>query len=683
MYSIGQKSDSAQKTQIQRKSELPPFSAVPESESDILFLQRTVGNSGVQFFLNDSIRISHPDDASEKEADRMAETVIQRSVDSPGAAEYGSNLASEISNARSGGQSMPPILQAKMESAFNTDFSNVRIHPDADTAEKINAKAYTTGSDIFFKRGEYNPGEREGQKLLAHELTHVVQQEPFIQRETDKPEKSGKWIPATRPRSRTVLPGTPGPNIGSARPQQPQQPQWTPATKPGSRGTTGPNIGATRTQQPQQPKPAKDPRIVRFVKGIKNAPPPRSHKDAEDAREVFDKIDDYYGTPASEIGDFVSDTGEMVSSVSGVKGFEEFGSAFKKTLNLGPITSAFSTIKGGFESALGIYNSVKHLVKGESSAKEFAYETLDNLENVAETLKSTLEMVESVYSLIEPAGELLPTWLLPGIDLVIDGIGVVKHMVQTVEATINYYRAERRMSRLQQSDPTIRSMMQGAASTQQSKWYHKLPGLGSKLKKEEQRKKTKLSAETSLHTLASSSSSSNQPPASEEERMSMEKYTLMSDLRYINKKRINRGALNLSVDLMKIIGGITKLAGGEATPVSAVGTGISLLGTLTKAGAWALRKGKQFARDRGWRGTDQSKTTEAKKKQYEANVERIFNMARSLPEYDPANEDTKRQYDELDLVITLTGASLPKLLRHSGELDEQKKILIEAMKKRD
>jgi hypothetical protein len=66
-----------------------------------------------------------------------------------------------------------------MESRFGHDFSQVRIHTDAradESAEAVNARAYTVGSDIAFRAGEYQPHSSDGQRLLAHELTHVVQQ---------------------------------------------------------------------------------------------------------------------------------------------------------------------------------------------------------------------------------------------------------------------------------------------------------------------------------------------------------------------------------------------------------------------------------------------------------------------------------------------------------------------------
>lgn len=66
-----------------------------------------------------------------------------------------------------------------MENAFSADFSRVRVHTDSKASEMsrgINAKAFTNGSDIFFSSGAYSPSSNDGNRLLAHELTHVVQQ---------------------------------------------------------------------------------------------------------------------------------------------------------------------------------------------------------------------------------------------------------------------------------------------------------------------------------------------------------------------------------------------------------------------------------------------------------------------------------------------------------------------------
>lgn len=84
-----------------------------------------------------------------------------------------------IDSARGGGQSLDHGTRGRMETAFGADFSGVRIHTDSRAdglSQSLSARAFTTGSDVFFRDGEYSPGSSSGRELLAHELTHVVQQ---------------------------------------------------------------------------------------------------------------------------------------------------------------------------------------------------------------------------------------------------------------------------------------------------------------------------------------------------------------------------------------------------------------------------------------------------------------------------------------------------------------------------
>jgi hypothetical protein len=111
---------------------------------------------------------------------RSIVNLVQRSGgDMMGGAEVSSDVESRIQAARGSGSPIAENHRAKLESAFGTDFSGVRVHTDGK-ADKLNqsmqARAFTTGQDIFFRQGEYQPGSKEGQSLLAHELTHVRQQ---------------------------------------------------------------------------------------------------------------------------------------------------------------------------------------------------------------------------------------------------------------------------------------------------------------------------------------------------------------------------------------------------------------------------------------------------------------------------------------------------------------------------
>ena len=93
--------------------------------------------------------------------------------------EVSMGLESAINSARRGGQPLDAGLQRSMGQAMGADFSGVKIHADStanDLSESIQAKAFTAGQDVFFKRGAYDPSSKEGQELIAHELTHTVQQ---------------------------------------------------------------------------------------------------------------------------------------------------------------------------------------------------------------------------------------------------------------------------------------------------------------------------------------------------------------------------------------------------------------------------------------------------------------------------------------------------------------------------
>jgi hypothetical protein len=92
---------------------------------------------------------------------------------------FDSTIKTSIQQAQGGGSPLDAGVRATMGGVFGVDFSAVKIHTDA-RAQQLNrslqAKAFTTGQDIFFGQGVYAPGSREGRELIAHELTHVVQQ---------------------------------------------------------------------------------------------------------------------------------------------------------------------------------------------------------------------------------------------------------------------------------------------------------------------------------------------------------------------------------------------------------------------------------------------------------------------------------------------------------------------------
>ncbi|MEH2088195.1 eCIS core domain-containing protein [Nostoc sp.] len=110
---------------------------------------------------------------------RMMRSPILQSKSSDGGMAATLDLEASINRARGGGQTLTDNIREAMEQAFGADFSGVKVHTDTQADQlnqSIQAKAFTTGQDVFFRQGAYEPGSRGGQELIAHELTHVVQQ---------------------------------------------------------------------------------------------------------------------------------------------------------------------------------------------------------------------------------------------------------------------------------------------------------------------------------------------------------------------------------------------------------------------------------------------------------------------------------------------------------------------------
>jgi Domain of unknown function (DUF4157) len=203
-----------------------------DSRDGIDHLHQPIGSQAVQRLIDSNtafdfariaiqpkMKISQPTDSYEEEADRLADQVMTMSISSPATSPRrngesannkcsGCNMKDEeekdnmpsmsrevsrvssgkitdgvtnkINNIRSSrGSWLDADTKELMESRFGIDFSNVRIHTDAraaESAEAINALAYTVGQNIVFGKRQYAPSTKVGKRLLAHELVHTVQQ---------------------------------------------------------------------------------------------------------------------------------------------------------------------------------------------------------------------------------------------------------------------------------------------------------------------------------------------------------------------------------------------------------------------------------------------------------------------------------------------------------------------------
>jgi len=152
-----------------------------------------------QSALQTKLAISAPGDPAEKEADSIADRVMRmpNSVDAvhrKGSTQVGPTATTALSAVnevlRSPGQPLDPATRAFMEPRFGQDFSSVRVHTDArasQSARTIHAQAYSVGNDVVLDKRHYEPGSDAGRRLLAHELTHVLQPKssPVVQRKSE------------------------------------------------------------------------------------------------------------------------------------------------------------------------------------------------------------------------------------------------------------------------------------------------------------------------------------------------------------------------------------------------------------------------------------------------------------------------------------------------------------------
>ena len=189
--------EAEERQQEEGQGDIPEVQQMPAFESDEAPVQA-------------KLTVEQPGNQYEQEADRVAATVVNR-MNTPGLGNLSQPQSVEtrfqgnsefqqrvfrqavdasvpnvqgdfetaLNSAKGGGSPLDNVFRAKVEPEMGADFSEVKVHTDAE-ADRLNrsiqAKAFTKGQDIFFRKGSYEPGSQQGQELLAHELTHVLQQ---------------------------------------------------------------------------------------------------------------------------------------------------------------------------------------------------------------------------------------------------------------------------------------------------------------------------------------------------------------------------------------------------------------------------------------------------------------------------------------------------------------------------
>lgn len=187
--------------EVQKKplaSEITPFVQKKESSDEDKPIQKMEEEEAVQS-KEEEIQKMEEEEAvqskdeeiqkmEEEEAVQNKEEEVQTKKNSTKKSTASNSFESRLKRGN-GGQKMDVSTKQEMESGFGVDFSNVRIHNDGNSKElsgEIGAQAFTHGNDIYFNKGKYNPESKEGKHLLAHELTHTIQQKGSVERSVQK-----------------------------------------------------------------------------------------------------------------------------------------------------------------------------------------------------------------------------------------------------------------------------------------------------------------------------------------------------------------------------------------------------------------------------------------------------------------------------------------------------------------
>lgn len=650
--------------------------------------------------LQAKLTIGQPNDRYEQEADRMASQVVNQ-IQSPPASHPGKTLQPQathkeenklqlqplwqnpsqsipvtpkleagIERSRPGGQPLSAHIRNPMEQAFGTDFSHVRVHTDA-AADQLNrsiqAKAFTTGQDVFFRQGAYEPGNRGGQELIAHELTHVVQQ-------------NGATVQQGRIAATTSSLNSPVP-IQSIRANS--------------------GVIARHPAKVIQRQFALDE--TENIEAAKQAKVKATDVQAES--QVLDGLE--VGISTSGISTVVSDEYGVAKS----RGHAELDSGQDARLG----------VSGGVTDTLSMFTGIASAIKAYREQEA----TADKTGAVLSGIQSGLTGAKGVSAIVNKAGaggkSLEAAGTLSGIT---DGFSTIKETFFVIKEIVGLVKNAQTLSSEEKFYASMRVIQKAleaakggvsAAKSFYDTWgggaagslVQSVPGLGlalgcvdlivrgftlitaeihkAKVRAKKRELKTRLGGETGK----SSQDLAEQILAGtlQGDKDAAEEYLFAKGLQYINQKRSNRAILKISVAMAKISGDAATLGGASAP----VGIGLKAGAMGVDVGASIFRTVKQKGRDKAatsatdsfWRSVfSADRSTTAKLAEYEKTINTLFDMIIKASEQSDA---AKREItmERCSDYVAAIGFSIEEMHRYRNDVDELRKKMFEALKRRE
>jgi hypothetical protein len=169
---------------IQKQEEEEPIQTKAEEDEEVVQAQSEEKDEPIQKQEEEEVQTKAKDEDVQSKLEDDKETVQKQEDEEVQAKPAGNDISTidiepALQQSKGSGSSLPGDLRSNMESQFGADLGGVQIHTDSNAVQMnkgLGAQAFTNKNDIYFNEGKYNPASKSGQHLLAHELTHTIQQ---------------------------------------------------------------------------------------------------------------------------------------------------------------------------------------------------------------------------------------------------------------------------------------------------------------------------------------------------------------------------------------------------------------------------------------------------------------------------------------------------------------------------
>ncbi|QNK54379.1 hypothetical protein [Paenibacillus sp. PAMC21692] len=346
----------------------------------------------------------------------------------------------------------------------------------------------------------------------------------------------------------------------------------------------------------------------------------------------------------------------------------------------GSVGDALSAIKSAFFMVKSIYELFKEGFSAEGvTKKEVIKGGLEAVQNGLEAAQSAVKTVKSILEILEQGvGKL--TEAIPGIGIAISGIKITIKVFNMMQ----WHSSKQKMTTIKRDFKTkyaTSSMVKTKNRTIFGKTIYSSTG-------------TDKTALTNRHAElmriidpANATATADEKKEAQIELDDIENYELAKEMKNINNKKLVRGGIESGLEMASIAGDIATLSGAGA----AVGVSLKAAASGTKVGMGLFRRVKQYGHNKAaekgpnsaWSTVFNAEKSSDKKHEKRAkDADLILNMVGKLPE-DETSADGLKQYQRVLTFIEATGCSTKALFRLNGNIDKQRKLLMESMKQRD